>query len=66
MALTNSPAVTKAKISITLDTEVVRLLKKIEAEHGTKISTYLNRVVRRHFIRPGKGMEAYALKKEAA
>jgi hypothetical protein len=48
----------KIKVSMTLDEDVVRALNKHEELNGVKVSTYANRVLRRHFKRPGKGKEA--------
>lgn len=53
----------KTKVSMTLDEDVVRALEKYEEITGVKVSTYANRVLLRHFKRPGKNKDAVKIHK---
>ncbi|AWI10306.1 hypothetical protein CKA38_14525 [Ereboglobus luteus] len=53
----------KVRITVTLDPDVVAVLVRIKTYRGIKASTYINKILRRHFLRPGKGMDQYTLPK---
>jgi len=56
----------KARITITLDLALVETFLRLKKERHIKTSPYINKVMRRHFLRPGKGMEQYSLGGKAA
>lgn len=56
----------KSRITITLDKDIAGILDRLGSTRCVKTSTYINRILRRHFLRPGKGMEEFALTKAEA
>jgi hypothetical protein len=51
----------KSRITITLDWDVAQIFARLSDDRCVKTSSYINKILRRHFLRPGKGMEDYAL-----
>lgn len=53
--------ITKEKMSVTIDADIVETLRRIELDAGPKPSTFVNICLRKFFVRPEGRYKKYKL-----